>query len=150
MSPNPDDQVMVDSDSDREEEEVRHPLEDQFVSMFPFTPRRYIRQRLANIQDNNPDAVARLTEELLKNPNPKEGNWNDDKDDAADEQAVEEWKEIKLMEMRSLFPDRCPDWLRGSLNDITVMAKSMIGGNEMFEEMGKQFCRKVEEIFSLP
>ena len=51
--------------SDSDEEEARHPLEDQFVSMFPFTPRRYIRNRLANIQNNNPEAVARLTEELL-------------------------------------------------------------------------------------
>ena len=64
-NPNQDD---ISSDSD--EEEARHPLEDQFVAMFPFTPRGYIRKRLANIQNSNPDAVARLTEELLRNPTP--------------------------------------------------------------------------------
>lgn len=63
--PNQDD---ISSESD--EEETRHPLEDQFVAMFPFTPRGYIRKRLANIQNSNPDAVARLTEELLRNPTP--------------------------------------------------------------------------------
>ena len=65
MNPNNPDNLDSGSDSE-EEEEARHPLENQFVSMFPFTPRRYIRNRLANIKQNNPDAVARLTEELLR------------------------------------------------------------------------------------
>ena len=134
-----------DSDTDREEE-ARNPLEEQFISMFPFTPRRYIRAKLANIENNNPEAVARLTEELLKNPTPKLGDWNDPEDDEIDEY-VEHWKEGKLSLMRSLFPDRCPDWLMENLNNIPVNAKGATSNN-MFEEMENQFIRKAEEIFS--
>ena len=136
-----------DSDDSDSEEEARHPLEEQFISMFPSTPRRYIRARLASIQNNNPEAVARLTEELLRNPTPKSGDWSDPEDDEVDED-VEHWKEVKLSEMRSLFPDRCPDWLIENLNNISVIAKGL-PGNNMIEKMENQFIRKAEEIFSL-
>ena len=61
--------LNIDDDSDHDEEEVKHPLEDQLVSMFPLTSRRYIRKRLTNLP-GNPEAIARLTEELLNNPAP--------------------------------------------------------------------------------
>ena len=124
---NPIHNEAVDDSSDSEEE-VRHPLEDRLVSMFPFTPRGYIRNKLANIKDT-PEAFARLTEELLRNPTPKNADWNDDKD--GDEEQVEEWKEMKLIEMRSLFPDRCPDWLMGNLTDIAVFSRSVVGNENI-------------------
>ena len=114
--------------------------------MFPFTPIRYIRTKLANIQANNPEAVARLKEELLRNPIPNSDDWNDTEDDEIEED-VEKWKDVKLSEMRCLFPDRCPDWLMDNLNNISVTAKG--AGSKMFEEMEKQFTRKADEIFSL-
>lgn len=56
---------------------------------------------------------------------------------------------MKLLEMRSLFPDRSPDWLKDNLTNISVLARG-VAGNNMLEEMENQFNRKVEEIFSLP
>ena len=146
-NPDPNQDDVIDDSSDSEEEKVKHPLEDSFVAMFPFSPRRYIKQKLANIKDG-PEAIARLTEELLNKTTPKNEDWNDSEDDAAEEH-IEEWKEMKLIDLRSLFPERCPDWLLGNLKDISVFARS-VAGNNMIEELEKQFNRKVEEIFAIP
>ena len=102
-----------DDGSDSDEEEVKHPLEDSFISMFPFTSRTYIRNRLANLP-NNPEAVARLTEELLKNPTPVGNDIDQDDDDLTED--INQWKDAKLSEMRGIFSDLCPDFLMETLN----------------------------------
>ena len=138
-----------DDGSDSDEEEVKHPLEDSFISMFPFTSRRYIRNRLANLP-NNPEAVARLTEELLKNPTPVGNDIDhDDDDDLAED--INQWKDVKLLEMRGIFPDLCPDWLMETLNNnVDIARAAVVDPAAMFEEMEKRVSRKADEILSLP
>jgi len=139
--------LNVNDSSDSEEEEFKHPLEDQFVSMFPHTPRRYIRNRLANLPDN-PEAVARFTEELLNNPAQAAGSGNDSDDDELDEE-IDQWKDVKQSEMRGIFPDLCPDWLMETLDNITDNAKAIADPSDKFEEMEKMVSRKADEILSL-
>ena len=133
-----------------DKKEIDNKLEDYFVSMFPFTPRHYIRQKIANFKmKGNSDEAEKLMQELLKNPSPMDGTWTDDIEDDDVDEKVENWKNLKLMELRALFPDICPDWLLGNLDKIIVFAKNM-AENDMIEEMEKMLNRRVEEIFSLP
>ena len=98
---NDDDMEPTDDDNPINATEAKHPLEDRFIAMFPFTPRRYIKERLAKIK-NNPAAVARFTDELLKDPIPK-GDWQDDEDAEEADEEVNEWKHLKLTELKILF-----------------------------------------------
>ena len=131
------------------EEVKKHPLEDEFVSMFPSTPRIYIRNKLARMS-NNPDAAAvtRLTEELLANPYPSVP-VNELEDDREDDEDVEQWQELKLAEMRIIFPGLSPDWLMESLDNIADTFQLVGDLTVRLEEMERQFNRKVDEILSL-
>ena len=137
------------NDNPNKTAEAKHPMMDRFIAMFPFTPRKYIKQRLAKIK-NNPVALARFTDELLKNPIPK-GDWQDDEDDEDDEQ-VNEWKQLKLTELKSLFPDRCPDWLMENLTNIATMARYE-AGRDIIENLENLYNWKKSSLFqkqSLP
>ena len=102
--------------------------------------------RLTNLPDN-PEAVARFTEELLNNPAPT-GNENDYDDDELAEE-IDLWKDVKLLEMRGIFPDLCPDWLEETLSNIAGNAKAIADPSVKFEEMEKMVSRKADEILSL-
>merc|ERR1712142_362338 len=104
------DEKQNDSNTEEEEENKKHPLEDEFVSMFPYTPRIYIRNKLARLS-NIPEAgeITRLTEELLANPYPSVP-VNELEDDLEDDEDIQQWQELKLAEMRTIFPDLSPDW----------------------------------------
>merc|ERR1712142_120472 len=136
--------------NDSKTEEVKkHPLEDEFVSMFPYTPRIYIQNKLARLS-NNPEAaeVTRLTEELLANSK-LSVPVNELEDDLEDDEDVEQWQELKLSEMRIIFPDLSPDWLMEALVNIADALQAVSDMTVKLEEMERLFNRKVDEIFSL-
>lgn len=140
-----------DNQKKENDKEFDNNLEDYFVSMFPFTPRQYIRQKIDNFKKkgNANEEAEKLMQELLENPSPMDGTWTDDIEDDDVDEKVENWKTLKQMELRAIFPELCPDWLLENLDKIIVFA-SNVAGNDMIEEMEKMLNRRVEEIFSLP
>merc|ERR1712142_703760 len=129
--------------NDSKTEEVKkHPLEDEFVSMFPYTPRIYIQNKLARLS-NNPEAaeVTRLTEELLAN-----SKLSVPVNELEDDEDVEQWQELKLSEMRIIFPDLSPDWLMEALVNIADALQAVSDMTVKLEEMERLFNRKVDEI----
>ena len=146
-------------------------LAENFSVMFPHTPLSYLLHKCDDLVDK-PAAIDRFTEELLFDPKPP-SHWGKEQQvvgpvNVAEGEVqpvagtssgspvstpkkalnrLEVWEGECLDQLKSMFPDVCPEHLLTCVQDITPAAKERVGEEETGADINR-FQQLVESLFN--